>query len=517
MSLPEAKSKDKIDQASDPSNINPLGVTVSEAGALERLARLNEELRARANPQPMLAEAPSVAAPPARVRRSLPRGRIIKTLLALSAAIALLWVPVQRLLYSTSAQATINARVINLRAPIDGNVSVVAPTVAVGTQVTGGEPLLRLTNSRAGRERLDDMRRTVSGLGSEAAALKSRMEQLRKIQGDVKEQLNAFQKGRIHQLESRQDELTAEIKSAEATREDAAQSLDRSKKLKEQGYQTLATLLHADRDFKIAESKVRAARERLDSNKIELEASRKGLFVGDSYNDLPRSAQRVDEIDQQIADVSSQLEERKTRLAYMEKELAAETESYARASEATVSATAEGRIWEALTANGEEVRKGQDLLRVLDCGGAVVTATVSESVYNKLWIGQSVEFKLHGESEPHAGTVAGLTGLTAAGSNFAIDQTALTREPYHVTIAVPGLAAKQECNVGRTGNVTFNTSTASGAGLAASAERATDAIRLGRAGQMMFDRAYATAAAIVVGLKKSIGKSMENVKLRLGL
>jgi hypothetical protein len=28
---------------------------------------------------------------------------------------------------------------------------------------------------------------------------------------------------------------------------------------------------------------------------------------------------------------------------------------------------------------------------VLDCAGAVVTATVSESVYNKLWIGLSAE------------------------------------------------------------------------------------------------------------------------------
>ena len=37
-----------------------------------------------------------------------------------------------------------------------------------------------------------------------------------------------------------------------------------------------------------------------------------------------------------------------------------------------------GRVWEVLTANGEEVRVGQELLRVLDCGGAVVTATVSE-------------------------------------------------------------------------------------------------------------------------------------------
>jgi len=36
----------------------------------------------------------------------------------------------------------------------------------------------------------------------------------------------------------------------------------------------------------------------------------------------------------------------------------------------------------------------------------------------------------------------------------------LTREPYHVTIGVPGLAERRDCNVGRTGQVTFDTSAA---------------------------------------------------------
>jgi multidrug resistance efflux pump len=492
------------EEPAEPTNVNPPGVTVSEAEALERLARLNESLRARPQPEPSPAE-PEIEAPP-RVRSSLRTGRIIKTLLALAAAVALLWVPVQRLLYTTSAQATVNARLINLRAPIDGTVAVLASTIAVGAQVKAGEPLLELTNPRADRQRVDDLRRTVSGLQSEVAAQTTRIEQLQKIQGDVKEQLDAFQAGRIRQLDARQAELLAEIKSAEATREDAAKSLARSTKLKEQGYQTLATLLHAERDLKVAETKVDAARKRMDSNKIELEAARKGLFVGDSYNDLPRSAQRHDEIDQQIADLTSQVEERQSRLAYLEKELATETETYERDSKATVSATVGGRIWEALTASGEEVRKGQDLLRILDCAGAVVTATVSESVYNKLWIGQPVEFTLRGESEPHAGSVAGLSGLAAAGSNFAIDQTAMTREPYHVTIAVPGLAAQKECNIGRTGSVTFEASAASTASLATSAERAFGTIALGQ-------RAHAIAA----GLAAAIGSSITYMKPRLGV
>jgi hypothetical protein len=156
-------------------------------------------------------------------------------------------------------------------------------------------------------------------------------------------------------------------------------------------------------------------------------------------------------------------------MKYLEKEVATEKGNLASNSVADVTATVQGRIWETLTANGEEVQAGQELLRVLDCAGAVITATVSESIYNKLWVGQPAKFQLRGMSEEYSGSVAGLTGLTVASSNFAIDQSALTREPYHVTIAVPELAARQECNVGRTGRVTFDTSSASGPGLATAA------------------------------------------------
>ena len=381
-----------------------------------------------------------------------------KSLIAIAVALALGWIPLQRLLATTSAEATVNARLINLRAPIDGKVRITPYSLAVGTEVSPDEELLRISNLRSDRGRLDDLRRTINGLKSEMSAMAQRAAQLKESEANLLAQRNAFQKGRILQLEARAAELEVLISSAEATHEDARQAMERSKKLRQSGSQTIATLLHAERDFKTSQLAIEAAKIRLEGNKIELDAARKGLFVGDSYNDLPRSAQRLDEVRQQILDATSKLDEDKGRLEYLQKELAAEIQILATHANATVSATVRGRIWEVLTSNGEEVRVGQDLLRVLDCAGAVVTATVSESVYNKLFIGQPAQFRLRGEREQYAGTVVGLTGLAAAGSNFAIEQTTLTREPYHVTIAMPGLAARRECNVGRTGQVTFDTS-----------------------------------------------------------
>ena len=95
-------------------------------------------------------------------------------------------------------------------------------------------------------------------------------------------------------------------------------------------------------------------------------------------------------------------------------------------------------------------------MRLLDCGATVVTAAVSEAAFNKLQIGGAARFKPRGADMEHTGRIIGLTGLAAAPSNFAIAPSALDREPYRATISVPTLAEAQDCNVGRTGVVTFS-------------------------------------------------------------
>ena len=51
--------------------------------------------------------------------------------------------------------------------------------------------------------------------------------------------------------------------------------------------------------------------------------------------------------------------------------------------------------------------------------------------------------------------IIGLTGVATAPANLAIQPAALGKEPYRVTVALPGLAKAGQCDIGRTGRVTF--------------------------------------------------------------
>ena len=115
-----------------------------------------------------------------------------------------------------------------------------------------------------------------------------------------------------------------------------------------------------------------------------------------------------------------------------------------------------GSVWEVLTLPEEQVHRGQVLLRVLDCGAALVTAVVSEDVYNRLQVGSPARFQPRDSREGLPGRITRLTGPSASPANLAIQPSASMRESYHVTVAVPKLAEGHGCMVGRPGRVFFN-------------------------------------------------------------
>ena len=438
------------------------------ADAATLQARLASEVRAfdqRPQPQPEFpAEwvAPGEALKPdaVEVSASKPRKtawRIAKTLVALAAVVALGWTPLQRALETTSAEAVVNARLVTLRAPIDGTITVPRSITGVGETITSKETLLDIKNPRADRSQLDDLRRQVADLQAERSVLMRRKTQFEGLQVQLRKQRDAFQKGRVEQLEARAAELAAGIAAADAKADETLSTLDRTKKLKVSGYQSQAAVDRAERDHKVAVNTAVALRQKLVGTQVELDAAKTGLFVGDSYNDIPRTAQRLDEITQQVIDLGGQIDEKTLRISQLQTDLAQEEKQFALRSAAALTASVSGRIWEMLTSDGEEVSRGQDLMRLLDCGGVLVTAAVSESVYNKLRLGQPASFHLRGESAERAGRVVSLNGLASVAANMAIEQDALGREPYHVTLEVPSLVNGPDCYLGRTGKVTFDT------------------------------------------------------------
>lgn len=383
--------------------------------------------------------------------------RLIKTGAALALALALGWVPLQRLFLVTSAEATVNAQVITLRAPIDGQIIDWRRHGRVGTPLHSGEVILRIENPRADRLQLDELRRSRSSLENQHKASAERLVRLEKERADQIAQFNTFVRYRISHIEARRNEILADQQAAAARLDVSNAVLQRATSLYGRGVQTLASHDDAVRDQKVASAVLKAVERRLQAAEIELAAAREGTFVTDGFNDIPRSAQRASELAQLIADVQVTIAEQDRRLVNLQSQIDDAAKRYEMMSVVVMTSPTDGQIWETLTSPGEDIRRGQDLMKVLDCKATVVTAAVSEANFNKLHIGSKATFRMRGASEELPGQVIGLYGLAAVAANLAINQGTLAREPYHVSIEVPALSTAATCQIGRTGIVTFDT------------------------------------------------------------
>jgi multidrug resistance efflux pump len=371
------------------------------------------------------------------------------------------WLPLKAFLQTSSVEAVVNSSLVTLRSPIDGKVAA-GPNLSGDLGIIGeGTLILRVVNPRGDRVRLDDLRRQMSRSVNEKPSLVAKIASARLAQKDLARQAALFTEGRTRQLEARIAEIQASIEAAAARREEATAAVERASSLVKSGTVSTVELARLTREQTIALQTETGARRRLDATQVELTAVREGTFLGDSYNDRPSSVQREEEMRQRAEGLTADVAQADAEIAWLAGEIASEQLQYISRSEAEIKVPVAGRIWEVMTAPGEDVRAGQPLIRLLDCAGAVVTANVTESVYNRLQVGSVAHFRPNDGGPELAGTVVNLTGSAGAAANLAINPDALSKEAYRATVSVPGLNhSSNDCAVGRTGRVIFSADSA---------------------------------------------------------
>ena len=397
-------------------------------------------------------EARKAARPSVLARVS--RHRLIKVGVGLALLVIFGWMPLQTLLLASSVEAVVNSRIVTVRSPIDGVVAA-APHEFRAWSADKGAPVLRIRDDKADRSRLDDLRRRLGDMEDERPTLARRLALAQASLSDLERQTRQFAEGRILQLTARVAALSHDVAAASAKAEEADAAFIRTSALAKSGVVTTAELGRLRRDKIVAAENEASASERLREASVELTAAGQGVFVGDSYNDRPNSAQQADAMRLRVGDLAAELQARDAALERMRAAVADEQAQYKMRSDVEVALPVSGRVWEVLTAPGEHVSRDQDLIRLLDCSSAVVTANVSKSVYNRLQVGSPATFRPSTGGRSYAGSVVNLTGNAGAPANFAILPGSLVKEAYHVTVAVPEIADSGECDVGRTGRVTF--------------------------------------------------------------
>ncbi|MDF2234796.1 HlyD family efflux transporter periplasmic adaptor subunit [Albimonas sp. CAU 1670] len=385
--------------------------------------------------------------------------RLVRIVAGFAIALAALWIILGEQLAGASADAVVNARLTTVRAPIAGDLSL-APR-ELGTLVEQGEPLGSLADPRADTVRLDDLTLERAVARSEIERLEAEIAALEEAVASLESRAADYGLRRQRQLEAQLEQRNSQARALEATLEEARGALNRSTELQSRGVETAANFDRFRAAARVAERQLEAAQADIEVARIELASARRGVFLGEGYNDAPYSEQRISELSVQKRLLAAQLAGETTRAQAIDARIDAERRRVNDLRTAGLTANVRGRVWSLLAADGERVQRGQDVMRLVDCASTLVTLSVAESVYNTLAVGDAAEFRPAGTDKVISGTVLRLAGSGASTiyQNLAVAPSQRHLERYDVAVQAPGLVDDPElgCAVGRTGRVFFAT------------------------------------------------------------
>ena len=356
------------------------------------------------------------------------------------------------MLATTSVEAIVNARIETIRSPIEGIVQ--TPSEKTASWSSTAPPKLVVVDPYADRSRLDDLRRALNTLNSQKEMLERDSQLTQTALDAIDVQAEKYRAGRLKLIEARLAAQTAELQAASAKTSQVTAAKGRSDHLQRTGDISGAESDRVQYEWSAATAAEAAAQKRLEETQVEHDAVADGVFVGDSYNDSPSSAQRETELKLRKGELDAQLAAVRTQIRHTSDQISQEEERYRLRSEATLGLPTKGRVWEMLVGPGEYVNKGQDLLRVLNCSHPIVSANVDERVYNRLEVGSPATFKPLEDGKTYHGSVINLTGAAGAPGNFAVPPITMRKSPFYATIAMDDMG-EAGCSIGRTGTVTF--------------------------------------------------------------
>ena len=391
--------------------------------------------------------------------------RLTRLIIGLLLILVSIWVIVGEQISGASANAMVNARLATLRPPIAGRLTM--PDLALGATVREGEELASITDSQVDRIRLNDLVLEWKYAQTERDRLREMVTETRQMMETLSVRAARFAGGKTREAEIRLRHAKARLALLEGQSEagrDRVAALEPRILLDDLPGQILPdlppigpVLRDMPTDLALA---LETAREEVGVREAALEAARDGVFLGDGYNDSPYAGQRLSELQSRLDTLVADLGAQAQQVRALASRVTQARIGVNQRADASLVSPLDGRLWEILAGNGERVERGQNVLRLLDCGNLIVTASVSESVYNRLQPGDAAHFRLSGTGEVFEATVERLAGSGAAAiyRNLAVAPGPDHLQRFDVAVSVPGLPGSKagHCPVGRTGRVFFD-------------------------------------------------------------
>jgi len=322
-----------------------------------------------------------------------------------------------RILTSASIKGVVNAPILLIQSPIDG--VVVSDNLTAGQTVDAGTELFVIKNDRLDTTNVDRVRSELEQSDALLAGLDARIRGYEELRDSLNERLKSHLDSNKTYLALKAAEAESKLNKSKDSQEQARRDFARQQGLAGKGVDSKQAYDDALTRHQQAASEVTASEAAFNRTKAELEANEKGVLL-DGYSGAPYAQQRLDEVSLRLAEAKADRDREAKRSAALRRQLASEEATVTKLSDSRVLAPSLSLVQSVRVAQSSDVVKGTVLCELVDCGKSYIEATIPESRFDKVRIGQAAKVYLYGNSHPIPGTVISVRG---AGANNASNPT----------------------------------------------------------------------------------------------
>ncbi len=341
----------------------------------------------------------------------------IVLLLLMVAAIAL-YVR-NRIVMPASLEGVVNAPLIVLRAPIDGQV--VSANAAAGGIATASTSLFVVRDSRVDESRMRDLAARLDAARQHQTQIEQLLASLDDVAQDLRSRTRAY-------ATAQETLLTATIRSQEAIIVGAASSLtyaqtqeERSRRLLQTGAAAQSRLDDSLNTRIGAQAALDRAKADRDASLVQLDSARRQIFLESGFGGSSYAQQKADEVLMRQLELRSQLGNARAESDGLAAQSSAEQSRIASLREVVVRVATQGLITSVYVADGTDVIRGNPLADVLDCRALYVEANVATTWFASPRPGDLVRITVYGSSETLHGRIRALRA-----SGMALDPSRTT-------------------------------------------------------------------------------------------
>lgn len=312
----------------------------------------------------------------------------------------------------TSSDGVVNARTTTLTSPIEGVLHFKEP-IKYGKHFKSGELIGTVDNDRVNKSFLYELNTEKTMLESRIVSMEERIKRYTELKKSLEENLAKYQKFSAKQLELliRQEEFKLTEEKAENER--AKKEYEANKTLAGKEAINRRELERTESNYLKSTERLNNIQSKLDELKNSLEAVQTGVFLGDGHNDSPYSKQRADQMVIEISLAQTAVDEAKSRIAGIEKQIEVEKARIAKAERFEIIAPFEALAWRLPIMEGSTVVIDSEIIVLLDCSSIFLDIALSESQFANVAPGDKIQYRLIGDIGYKTAEVVALRGSGA--------------------------------------------------------------------------------------------------------